>query len=225
MIKKLFAIGMLALTCLGASAQDKIFDNPNNPAYFGFRLGVDVVCPGDVKYDDLKHSAFKTGAGFNTGFILNMPIWKNMYIEPGVKVYYNSMPTKAGYTSDIIPASAKVSYRRSGFRIPIRVGYHFDFDPVAIHVFTGFEPDCAWWGRQHATANIDGNKWSSNEKLFVKDGLRRFDLGWQFGAAVAYHNWWFEVCGNVGMLDLQPGPASYHQNYCAFTLGYNFIAY
>ena len=214
---------MIGLVCLSARAQGNIFDNPDNRTYFGLRLGGDVICPGDYKTGNFKTDLYKNGAGLNAGLIFNLPVWKNMYFEPGIKIYYNNMGVDVEYMDVGQDVSGyKMSLRRSGFRIPLRIGYHFDFEPVQIHVFTGFEPDMAWWGRVHQSMKLNGKDWSSNDKLYTDAQMRRFDIGWQLGAAISYHSWWFEICGNLGMLDLQPGKTSYHQNYCAFTLGYNF---
>lgn len=219
-MKKLAIILLTATSALGASAQD-IFDNPDNHTYLGVRLGLDVVCPGDVKNDKLAIDLFNNGVGFDAGAVLNIPLWKNLYFEPGLSIYYNAIGIDAeitDYSYGYVGSSkASISVRRFGFRMPFRAGYRFDFDPVSVSVFTGPRLEIGLVGREHVSYN------GSSEGIYGHDGLmNRVDIGWQFGAGVTYGRYVFEIAGTVGMLDMNPSEASYHESNVSFTVGYNF---
>ncbi len=219
-MKKLLAAFFIGLaTVTGASAQD-IFDNPENHAYLGVRAGLDLTCPGNVKSDFVSVDLFNVGAGFDAGVIYNIPLWKNLYFEPGLKLYYSTMgvDVEAGDASGMYPAD--VSVRRFGFRIPFRVGYRFDFDPVSVSVFTGPQLEIGLVGRTHYNTKVDGHSASDSENAF--DDFHRVNMGWQFGAGVNYGKWTVELCGAAGMLDLNPSDASFHQGNVCINLGYNF---
>lgn len=213
--------GALAVPCV--QAQD-IFDNPENEAYLGVRLGLDISCPGNVKADKVAFDLFDPGAGFEAGVIYNIPLWKNLYFEPGLNLYYSTMKSDITVAdSELTSASASMSARRFGFRVPLRAGYRFDFSPVSVSVFTGPRLTLPVVGRLHSSLKSGYESVSESENLYGDDSnLRRVDLGWQFGAGVAFGKWMFELSGTVGMLDMYKGAPSMHENGVDLTIGYNF---
>ncbi len=222
-MKKLIAAGALALTAVAAQAQVS-FESDDNAPYFGVRLGLDITCPGDIKNDKFSVDLYKAGAGFDAGVIYNIPLWKNLYFEPGAKFYYSTMGCDF-VLGDALVTETKASVRRFGVRVPFRVGYRFDFATdylSAISVFTGPQLEIGIIGREHISATVDGISETMNENCFTDNGFKRTDLGWQFGVGFHFGSWIAEIAGTVGMLDLQPGPASYHQGNVTISLGYNF---
>lgn len=64
------------------------------------------------------------------GIIYNGPVVANFYLEFGLKFYYNTYSEEYGDSS----------IRRTGMRIPLMAGYHFDFsDSFRFYLFTGPE--------------------------------------------------------------------------------------
>lgn len=193
----------MSVAALGACATD-IFDNHANRAYFGMRVGLDLVCPGEIKTSyGASLDWYNPRVGFDAGVIYNTPLWKNLYIEPGVSLYYN----------------AAMSVRQFGFRVPVRVGYRFDFGPASVNVFTGPRLEIGVVGRDHR--DIVGTYF--NENAFGRNGdFHRFDLGWQFGAGISRGRFIFEIAGTAGLLDIASGEESLHKNNVQFAVGYNF---
>lgn len=218
----ILAAGLLAGS-QGVFAQD-IFDNPDNEAYLGVRLGLDISCPADVKNGPISFDLYNPGAGFEAGAVYNIPLWKNLYFEPGLMLYYSTMKTDVTLmTTELSPASAACSARRFGFRVPMRVGYRFDFNPVSVSVFTGPRLTIPVVGRLHYSSKSGYETLSGSENLYGDESLmKRVDLGWQFGAGVSFGQWMFEISGTVGMLDMYKGPASMHESGVDLTVGYNF---
>ncbi len=207
----------------GAFAQD-IFDNPDNRAYLGVRLGLDISCPADVKSGPVSFDLYNPGAGFEAGAVYNIPVWKNLYFEPGLMLYYSTMKTDVTIISpELSPVSATSSARRFGFRVPLHAGYRFDFEPVSVSVFTGPRLTLPLVGRMHTSVKTGYETASKSENLYG-DGseLKRVDLGWQFGAGVSFGQWMFEISGTVGMLDMYKGTPSMHESGVDLTVGYNF---
>ena len=217
-------IAGLMLAAPAALAQDEIFDNPENRAYLGVRLGVDISCPTDLSNNGFHIDLFKPGAGFDAGVVYNIPLWKNLYFEPGLSIFYSTMKSDV-YLGDVLGESdIRISARQFGFRVPLRVGYHFDFESCKVMVFTGPRVSLPVVGRLHYSGkSTDGYKISDSDNLYGDDSnIRRCDIGWQFGAGVNYGNWLFEISGTVGMLDMYKGPGSFHENGVDITVGYNF---
>lgn len=221
------AILFVASSAIGVSARS-IVDNPNNKPYFGARVALDVTCPGDVKIKHGNSSSaidlYNPGCGLSFGAIYNIPLYANLYFEPGLQLYYNT----TGIDSEVIDAdgvsSDKIhaSNRYFGFRIPFVLGYHFDFRPCSLHVFTGPEMQVGLWGRERGHYTVGGVKESWSGDLFDGD-LHRFELGWKIGAGLQIDHYYLALSGTIGMLNrLDKGSSTWHQNLFQLTLGYNF---
>lgn len=209
-----------------AMAQSSIFNNPDNKAYFGARFGAEVTCPGMVSEDGFGVSVYDNGGGLEFGGIYNLPIVANLYVEPGLNLYYNTYSVNKGYLDaigdGIFETSVKsMSFRKFGMRIPVVAGYHFDFTPdIKAYVFTGPELEIGFTAKDH----IKAHKMTMSENLYGKDGgLHRADLLWKIGAGVSYQNYYFGVSGSIGMLNMYSDSyATFHENRVTFSLGYNF---
>ncbi|MDE6121207.1 MAG: outer membrane beta-barrel protein [Muribaculaceae bacterium] len=218
----LFTFMLLSAGVFTTYAQEEIFDNASNRAHFGVRLGLDVSCPGKINYNDipLAGDAFNNGVGFQLIGIYNIPLWKNLYFEPGLGIYYNTQRYNLEWLGLILSDTSSASVRRFGFRVPFVAGYRFDFEPFSVSVFTGPELNVGLVGRNSITT---AGK-SHSENAYANDGdFHRAGLGWKFGAGFRYDRYVFEVSGTVGMTNMIKGvDGKYHDNNVAFTVGYNF---
>lgn len=209
-----------------ASAQDRVFNNPDNKGYFGIRVAGEVTCPGDLTFGGFGIDAYKNGGGIEFGAIYNAPIVANFYVEPGLKLYYNTYSgnmdlfVDSEYDDDELFDS--MSVRKLGMRIPVMAGYHFDFtDNVKVSVFTGPELEVGFSAKEH----IKSGSYSFSESIYGEEGgLNRVDLSWGFGAGVTLKKLYIGVSGTVGMLNmLSDGEGvKFHENRASLTLGYNF---
>lgn len=237
-MKKLLLTLALALTGMaGAYANDNIINNPANKPYFGVRLGVDITCPGKLSYtynipgEEVREKVFKTGGGFELGAVYNHPIIANLYVEPGLKFYYNSYGFDKNYPDFALTnlhSGIAGSMRTFGMRIPVNIGYHFDFtDDLKVYVFTGPELEIGFTSKAHQNV--------SDQSIFTdqysKEGnLHRADLLWGFGVGVSYDRYYFAISGDAGMCNMYKASKSqefkpdikFHQNRATITLGYNF---
>ncbi|MCM1037189.1 MAG: PorT family protein [Bacteroides sp.] len=202
-----------------ASAQNSIFDNPDNKPYFGARIGLDISCPGNVNVGDVGIDFFNCGAGLEFGAIYNYPLVANLYIEPGVKLYYDTYSATdiETLTYDFMDALV----RQFGLRIPILAGYHFDFtSDIRVSVFTGPEVEVGLYGKE--VDKIDRYTVSTNP--YSKEGwLHRVNLLWNIGAGVSYRQYYMSIDGAIGMLNMwKTSDWTFHQNRVTISLGYNF---
>lgn len=237
MKKLIAAVAVAATCCTGAFAQTEIYNNPDNHPYFGVRASLDVTCPGDVNIKGASTSIdmMDNGAGFSVGAIYNVPIYYNLYFEPGVTVYKHN----AKYKSSIVESSdySKVTLGEWGFEIPLMFGYHFDFAPIRLSVFTGPEFRVGLSGKTHYTANLNGVKMKGSESIYGDDGAyNRADVSWKFGVGLSYEHYYFAVSGAAGLCnwlndveyidDTLPNYSgvklTQHRNTVSVTLGYNF---
>lgn len=221
MKRLLFSMALICLTGAAMHAQDRIFNNPDNKAYFGIRVGGEITCPGDVKADNVGVSVFKNGGGVEFGGIYNIPVVANFYIEPGLKLYYNTYSLKDDFLpqDDIVLNGASI--RKFGMRIPVMAGYHFDFtDDIKVSVFTGPELEIGFVGKEHISGhNVD----MSGSVYGDGGGMNRVDLLWGIGAGVTYRQFYFGASGGIGMLNmLSDSDAKFHENRVTFSVGYNF---
>ena len=222
-MKKILVSAVLtAIGCISVAAQGNIFNNPANKPYFGVRLGGDITCPGDFKADKVGVSVYKNGGGFEFGGIYNLPIIANFYIEPGLKLYYDTY----SMTDDWLEIMSNfdidsASIRKFGMRIPVMAGYHFDFGSnVKVSVFTGPELEIGFVAKEHIKASVV----SSSESVYGEDGgMNRIDLLWGIGAGVSYQHFYFGINGGIGMLNmLSDSDAKFHENRVTIGVGYNF---
>lgn len=212
------------IASLSAVAQNTIVNNPDNKPYWGLRLGGDITCPGDVSAENVDVSVFKNGGGFEIGGIYNYPLVANLYIEPGLKLYYDTYSMKdefMGAFDDEEVSLSGLSFRKFGMRIPVNFGYHFDFtDDVKVSVFTGPELEIGFTAKAH----LKGDGIDLSESIYGDDGgMNRVNLLWGIGAGVSYQHFYFGVNGGIGMLNmLSDSDAKFHENRVTFSVGYNF---
>ena len=230
MRKTVILLCAILMSGLALRAQSDIFESNDNQPYFGARISLDISSPTDITEGKFGLDAFNNAAGFEIGGVYNIPLWKNLYFEPGLSLYYNTMKLSDFFIDDMIGDvtafdKASGSVRRFGFRAPLVAGYHFDFEPVAISVFTGPVISLGLSGRMHVNAEGSGVSVSNSANCYADDGIcKRADLGWRFGVGGTWGNYVLQVYGTVGMCNmLKNGDgAKFRDNNVAIALGYNF---
>lgn len=237
-MKKLALLfGILIAACsFSVKAQDISFESDNNQPFLGIRLGLDISCPSNWKISNIGDTGstlsipmFDNGAGFDLGAVYNIPLWKNLYFEPGLSIYYNTMgfDVETLGDSEELPEGSDVSasIRRFGFRIPFQVGYRVDFSQFSLSAFTGPVLSAGVTGRAHATVKYNGMDDSDSANVYGSEGfLNRFDIGWKFGIGAEFNRFVLQLSGTVGMCNMlnHVNGAKYHDNNVALTVGYNF---
>ncbi len=219
MKKYLLAALALGAIAISGSAQNPVVNNPANKGYFGVRVAADITCPGKITYEHVGVDAYKNGGGIEFGGIYNAPIVANLFIEPGLKFYYDTYSAK----KDLLESNSQsLTMKKFGMRIPVMVGYHFDFtSDTKVSIFTGPELEIGFSAKEC----LKENSVSISESVYGEDGgMNRADLSWAFGAGVTFNKFYIGVSGTVGMLNmLKDGDGmKFHENRAAITLGYNF---
>ncbi|MDE5607933.1 MAG: PorT family protein [Muribaculaceae bacterium] len=214
---KRFFIALAATIGLGsaASAQNLLFENPDNKPYFGARVGLDVTSTAGETYD-----TYTNGAGFNVGAIYNIPVVKNFYFEPGLSLFYNTFGQEISVDADF-PIEIKTSIRNFGFRVPFNFGYRFDFtDDMSIYIYTGPVLNINITAKEHFDGN--GTMVSSTHSL-MGNGFKRADMQWDFGVGYSYNNLYVQVGGGVGVTKVfSSAVESFRRNTFNLAVGYNF---
>lgn len=213
------AIGVAA-----ASSQSSVFNNPDNKGFFGVRVAGDILCPGDISSEGVSLDIFNIGGGVEFGAIYNAPIVANFYIEPGLKLYYDTYSVKrdildiydyAGYDIE------SISYKKFGMRIPVQFGYHFDFtNDIKLSVFTGPELEVGLSSKCHGKIN----GFSESVNAYGDEGtMNRVNVLWNIGAGLTYDRYYFGVTGAIGLCNmLDADDVKYHESRVSISLGYNF---
>lgn len=222
-MKKYFlALTILFLASLSLSAQETTVDNvelkSESKSYFGLRLGIDVSCPGKVSVKDVGVSMFDNGLGVEFGGVYNIRVAEKLFIEPGLKFFYNTYSMKKDYLNSGITG---ISYRKSGMRIPVLVGLHFGAGKnIKLSPYTGPELEVGFTYKECVTRN----QYSVSESLYGSDGMmRRVDLVWNLGMGLSVNHFFLGINFGFGMLNMYTIPdLNFHENRFTATFGYNF---
>lgn len=232
-MKKLIAVAaavLLTASSATISAQNP-FNSGDNHTYVGARLSLDVSAPSSqhaFSYRDV----FGNSAGMSLGFVVNTPIVWNLYLEPGLSIYYNTISQNSFENGQMLPGS-DISLKRSGSlrlwgaRIPIMVGYRFDIlNLMSLYAYTGPRFSYTFSGRWNQKLN---GGTSQNTNMYAGDlGLfNRFDAQWSFGVGASFSHYYIGVLGNIGMSEVLKGTwqdkkNKMRKNGFEITVGYNF---
>lgn len=207
-----------------ASAEEIMFDNPANRSYWGVRVGLDVTVPGAETLDlpsmpKISVDPYKPGAGVSVGAIYNVKLVANLYLEPGVMLYYNTVggSTETGYPGE----SLDVSLRELGLRVPVNVGYHVDFDAFSIKLFTGPELRYGLHGTSRYSSDKGGSMQEHSESLY--NDLERSSVSWQIGCGLAVGSIDITLSGAININNLSNNDyISWRCNRFTVGVGYNF---
>lgn len=213
-LHKFLAITLMAGASLTSAAQSYMFDNPENTVYFGVRAGLDITSAANGG------GMYSNKAGFSLGAVYNIPVWTNLYFEPGLYLFYNTFGTVhlEQYKTTVTITDAQGSQyeeeqtklyqvdgtlRNFGFRIPLNVGFHFDLsDDLKLHVFTGPQINLSLTARYHQNSVIKptGDKVDAcSENAFGTGGFKHVDLQWDFGVGFTWQKYYMSVGGAVGV--------------------------
>lgn len=242
-MKKTLLLAAAILAGAGlASAQSSILNNPNNKPYVGARLSLESSVPGDLKYANIKASVYNPGAGVSLGAVYNQPVIANMYVEPGVELYYDTQKMDVDDAAlDNIRMKSR-SLRSFGMRVPVMVGYHFDFSPkVNVSVFTGpvlkvgfsndyyLTSETEILGNEAVRLHESGSMYKDNPLTGAgsENAYNRVDCSWRIGVGVNFlKHYYAGLSGDLGMVNkikhTNNGAYNQKDNLFQFTLGYNF---
>lgn len=217
-----------------AYAASPVVDNPDNKPYVGVRLSAESVVPGNVNYGNISENVFDPGAGVSIGLVYNQPIVANFTIEPGLELYYNT--TKINLDDDFMQEAHWKSHstRSFGMRVPVMLGYHFDFSPkFSLNVATGpvlkvgFSDDYYLTTETRFAEYSDEAYRSHFSGSLYKDIFNRVDCAWRISVGATFlKNYYVGLSGDLGMVnqikESNNGAVTMKNNLFQFTLGYNF---
>lgn len=221
---KRFLIGALCMCGVMATAQGQdIFDSGEMTPYFGARISLDITgMAGGYNSSDI----YNNGCGFTIGGFYNIPLYKNLYFEPGLGLFYNTIGYNYSMTignEQLMKATVDGSLRNWGFRVPLLVGYHFDFtDQMKVSVFTGPQFNYGLSLKNVYDVKTSGSTEHVSEGVYSE--YHRLDVQWTFGAQYHYNQYTIGVSGGLGFTNLvnQKGAPKGYRNTMSISLGYRF---
>lgn len=213
MKKTAIALAMaIASISFTASAQAYLVNNPTNRPYWGLRVGVDISSTAGEIIDQ-----YSNAVGLTLGGVYNIPVWQNMYFEPGLTLYFDTFgmtviaPDARSHAVD-----TDASIRNIGFRVPLNLGYRFDFtDDISLSLFTG----------PQVNFNLSGNMHVGDYSHdLMGHGFKRVDLQWGFGGSMQFfHSYYISISGGIGMTKAyQTNLDQFRRDTVNLSLGYNF---
>ena len=189
MKKVLFSLLAAIATVIPVKSQNYLWDNPDNHAHFGVRLGLDIISLSSTE------NRYGTKAGFNLSGIYNIPLWKNLYFEPGLGIFYDGGMINAVYTTDNVKVLDRGSLKNFGFRVPFNFGYRFDAtNNVSLHIFTGPQLN---YNVSFGTY-YDGVKATNQPEA----DFNKLDLQWNIGLGVDYGSYYAYIQNGLGLTHL-----------------------
>ncbi len=217
-MKRVIISALLLAGGLASNAQDYLFENPDNKEYFGVRLGLDITATPGAGTD-----TYRNGAGFSIGAVYNIPVYKNLYVEPGLSIFYDTFSDNiiVGDNGSLeLPQQMSRSFRNFGFRIPIFVGYHFDFtEQISIAPFTGPQFNLSLYAQDA----YDKDYGLEAVSLFGEKGFKHLDMQWAVGAALTYNKFVISATAAFGITKIYTvGYDRLRRNTCTIAIGYNF---
>ena len=207
----LLALALMSGASTAALAASPIVNNPANEPYLGVRLSAEGVVPGNLSYSNKEVNNFDAGAGISVGFVYNQPIVANFTVEPGLELYYNT--TKFNLDDAAFQSAHWKSHstRSFGMRVPVMLGYHFDFSKnFSLNVATG----------PVLKDNVLTGAGLSN-------AFNRVDCAWRISMGANFlDHYYIGLSGDLGMVNQikhsNNGAYDMKNNLFQFTLGYNF---
>lgn len=248
---KMMLAGILCAVGVWEAQAQSVVNNPDNKAYWGIRTSFDLTMPSKLKISSpdgkisISQSVYDPGAGISTDGVFNIPIVANFYIEPGLGFYYNTMVIKENaleglktYIQNLGVRDARItkhSVRKTGMRIPVMAGYHFDFSQnVRLVLFTGPVLDIGFSMDEYVKVNIFNDSFASSmykaRDRYSEDRMQRTNLDWRVGIGVDIHRFFIACNWTAGLTNSylvaeknsKDYKIDFRQNYLQFSFGYNF---
>lgn len=189
---------------------------------WGVKASVDVELPGKWKGDDISLTMYRPGYGFTAGGVCNINLGGNVYLEPGLSLFYEDYSFK-----DLIISNESGDYVQKdpglyklGLRVPLVVGSVFPINERAgFSIFTGPVLSYAFAGKIDVDSDVD----SDLDDLDLFRGQRRFDCAWKIGVGCPVDNFMVSLEAEFGITDLlKAKDLSFRENRVLLGLTYYF---
>ncbi len=164
---------------------------------------------------------YRPGYGFTVGGVCNIDLGGNVYLEPGVSLFYEDYSYKDLIITDNSGDAVETDpgLYKLGVRVPVVVGSVFGINErVGLCIFTGPVLSYAFAGKIDIDSKADGL-----DDLDLFRGQRRFDCGWKIGAGCPIDNFMVSVEAEFGITDLLKAKGmSFRENRVSLGLTYYF---
>lgn len=216
MKNKLLVVGALLGVSFIAHAEDDGFHIAIEP-----QVGLEVALPGKMQVEGDKAAMFEVGGGAHIGCLFNFHIDSHIYITPGVSIFTNTYSMKEKLVKEIDERMDYAMYYKSGFRIPLYVGYHWKItSDKGFSLFTGPEFQYVFSGKE--SVRINNSKITNS--LYGKDReFRRCCENWILGGKFDVNHITISVSYGFGMINLiRLDKTSFYENRVNVEVGYKF---
>ncbi len=205
MKRNVIALALVLGCAVGSNAQT------TNDYGFGLRAAWDLDVPA-TNYPGLDN-----GSGFSVGAFYDVPVARNLFIEPGLSYFYNTMDAEL-IESNYSPAVKTGTWRNMGLRVPVYFGYKFDVvEDISMSVVTGPQVNLG--------LSLEENFGDITSKNLYDNGWKRVDAQWMVGLRLHYqNNFVVEIAGGLGMNNLLDGDKypGFHVRRNVFTIGVGY---
>lgn len=187
--------------------------------FIGIRSSFDVTHPAGA------NDGINNGSGFTITGVYSMPIGRNVFFEPGVGVFYNTMGINPIEYED---GYFDGSIRNIGIRVPINAGYSVElFNGFELAAFTGPMVNFNLATNTHFNPNFPGSNAAPMPTAF-DCGWKDVDVQWGFGVSATFQQqYYISISGGIGMSPMAtfktPTKNDHlRRNSISISVGYNF---
>ena len=223
-MKRTIIIILAYLLGISVNAEDSYSEKlPSDRNHWTVTVGYDASIPGNWKEGKGSSKRFRAGSGINIGADYMWLLGNNFFFEPGARIFidnysYHNVTIGAG-----TPSEPSKTYdppvRKTGIRIPLTAGYKLDiFKKGSLLLSTGPEPIIGFTAR----TEVDKDQKNIFEENLYKKQMRRFDVAWDFRAAIIIDRFHVDLTGAIGMIDVIKTDAQMHEYRISIGLGYIF---
>lgn len=230
MLKKLFLSIALVGGVLAAEAQIDA-----GVTQWGAHVSLIYDMPGNVNFKDPTSIAsmgkiLKDSHGIAFGASARHTLSQRFYVEPGLNVSYGKSDIQLTLQEINGQAYNDIKATRLALNVPLQAGVYFGVtDKLSFFLHTGPELNVGLLAKMGGDAlkhleELEGSKIPTN--LYKKSGfppLKRFDLGWRWGAGLQYCNVELSLGYTYGMLNQwNNSAATMHNSRFGVNVGYRF---
>lgn len=238
-MKELFFSLFLVASILTLS-QDILAKKPHDKDHkisFGIRTGINISSiGGDFKNTLNEFTDLNNKIGFDVGAIIDVPIWKALYVQSGLFFTTKGAETKYEESDEENKGTPndekKGSFNAMYLEIPILLSYRFNLDKnMKWHIHFGPYIAYGIGGKARYANSENGERQEKKSDFFGKSddsyGFNRFDTGLSFGTGLSFKHHYIGLQYELGLANVANKTywgkkTSFKMNNLAISYGYNF---
>lgn len=194
----------MAIACNALISNASTFNGPEKSAW-GIKVMGGVEIPGTWHNMDFSTRMFNAGLSTSVTAVRHIHLGSHFYLQPEAGLFYTRYSYKdlEIIDNEIIAYQSDPSLYKLGLVVPVIAGFAAPVnDNLSISIFTGPQLRYAFAGKVvDKVPSVDGEM-DGLFDLWGKNGQRRFDFAWKFGAGIPVNDFFFSAEVTFGISNL-----------------------